>query len=176
MIDLQTARLRLRVPQLSDLEAWAALDADPIATRFIGGVETRDGSRAGFDQVLRMWRDQGASLFSVLDASDGRWLGRVGPWLPKGALGTEIGWALAPSAQGKGYATEAARAVIDWAFATLDWSEVIHCITPGNTASVAVAERLGARWMRADIEVDGSPVDVFGQSRQAWLAQSNTGV
>lgn len=90
--------------------------------------------------------------------------------------GTEIGWALAPSAQGKGYATEAARAVIDWAFATLDWSEVIHCITPGNTASVAVAERLGARWMRADIEADGSPVDVFGQSRQAWLAQSNTGV
>ena len=105
----------------------------------------------------------------------GRWVGRVGPWLPEGAIGTEVGWAISPIAWGKGYATEAAHAAIAWAFDHLGWTDVIHCIDAPNTASIAVAERLGSAWLRADHEADGKEVQVYGQSRNAWRAANPAG-
>src|SRR5690348_17880720 len=53
-------------------------------------------------------------------------------------------WTLAREAWGKGYATEAATAAIDWTFANLGWKQIIHCIAPENSASQAVAKRLGS--------------------------------
>lgn len=96
----------------------------------------------------------------MLEKASGRWLGRAGPWIPEGAIGTEIGWALHPTAQGQGYAVEAAREAMRWAFATLGWREVIHCIDLPNLRSIAVAERLGSRLLRRDGETL-----IYGQSR-----------
>jgi RimJ/RimL family protein N-acetyltransferase len=169
---LQTPRLILRPPAGEDFEAWAALDADEVATRFIGGVSGRAESWRGLAWAVGMWGLKGCGLFSVLERDGGRWLGRVGPWVPEGALGTEIGWAIAREAWGRGYATEAAAATMDWAFAELGWSEVIHCIDAPNSASIAVAERLGSRWLRADFEGD-KPVEVYGQSRAEWAARAS---
>lgn len=115
-----------------------------------------------------MWALRGYGLFSVIERASGRWVGRVGPWVPEGALGTEVGWAIAPDAWGKGYATEAAEAAIGWAFDTLGWREVIHCIDAPNTASIAVAERLGSAWLRQAREADGKLVEIYGQSAEAW--------
>jgi RimJ/RimL family protein N-acetyltransferase len=75
-----------------------------------------------------------------------------------------VGWALTPSAWGRGYATEAARAAMAWAFDNLGWTEVIHCIDPANTASIAVAERLRSRKLREQ-QKDGALVAIYGQSR-----------
>ena len=81
---------------------------------------------------------------------------------------------LAREAWGKGYATEGAAAAIDWAFDTLGWSEVIHCIAPDNVASQAVAQRLGSRQLRSTnlpAPFEAMQVDVWGQSREEWHAR-----
>src|SRR3546814_17538372 len=59
--------------------------------------------------------------------------------------GNEVGWTFHRDAWGKGYATEAATAAMDYAFDTLGWDRVIHCIDPDNLASQRVALRLGSQ-------------------------------
>ena len=71
-------------------------------------------------------------MFSVIEKSTGRWVGRLAPWTPDGWPGTEVGWGIARDRCGLGYATEAATAAIDWAFDALGWSEVIHVIDVGK--------------------------------------------
>lgn len=171
---LETARLLLRPPIESDLDGWAGLDADERVTAFIGGREDRAGAWRGLALAVGMWSLRGCGLFSVIEKHSGAWVGRVGPWLPEGAIGTEIGWAFAGAAQGKGYATESARAAIDWAFDTLGWTDVIHCIDADNAASIAVASRLGSAWLREATEADGKVVQVYSQTRGQWLASGPT--
>jgi len=124
---------------------------------------------SGGDVALR-----GCGLFSVIERDTGAWIGRVGPWMPEGALGPEIGWAFSSAAQGRGYATEAAKAAMDWAFYTLQWTEVIHGIDIGNTASIAVARRLGSTWLREAAEPDGQVTQIYGQSRSQWLSKTES--
>jgi RimJ/RimL family protein N-acetyltransferase len=169
-VALETARLTLRPPIEADLDAWAALDSDPDATRFIGGLQTREQSRRGMATVTRMWAQRGCSLFSVIERATGNWVGRVGPWVPDGHIGTEIGWAIARTSWGNGYAVEAAAAAIMWAFESLAWTEVIHCIDAPNQPSIDVATRLGSIWMREDRDVGGAIVQVYGQPRARWFA------
>ena len=164
-VTLETARLVLRRPIEADLEGWAVLDADAAATRFIGGTRNRADAWLGLASAVGMWSLRGCGLFSVIDKASGRWIGRIGAWLPEGAIGTEIGWALLPAAHGQGYATEGAGAAMRWAFEQLGWSEAIHRIDTANLASIAVAERLGSRWLRAEGEVQ-----VYGQTLEAWRA------
>ena len=111
---LETARLILRPPVEGDLDDWAALDADERVTTWIGGPQDRAASWRGLATVAGMWALRGCGLFSVIEKESGAWVGRAGPWMPEGALGTEIGWAFAGAAHGRGYATEAAGAAMDW--------------------------------------------------------------
>jgi RimJ/RimL family protein N-acetyltransferase len=115
----------------------------------------------------------GFGNFSVIEKATGRWIGRIGPWQPEGWPGTEVGWALTSEAWGRGYAVEGATATIDWAFDALGWTEVVHCIEPANTRSAKVAERLGSRILRPGTLPDpiNLPVDVWGQTREAWFAR-----
>lgn len=171
MISLKTPRLILRTPQSSDLDPWAGLDSDPQASLYIGGVQTLAQSRTGLSAAIEMWQRKGCGLFSVIEQESGRWIGRTGPWVPKDALGTEVGWAFCTWAQGNGYATEAAKTAMDWAFQTLGWTETIHCIDKSNTPSIAVAHRLGSKWLRSGVEADGKPVEIYGQTRDEWRAR-----
>jgi RimJ/RimL family protein N-acetyltransferase len=160
---LETARLILRPPIETDLDAWATLDADETATRHIGGPKNRAQAWLGLAAAAGMWSLRGCGLFSVIEKASGRWIGRIGPWLPEDAIGTEIGWAVLPAAQGQGYAVEGADAAMCWTFEALGWTEVIHCIDADNLPSIAVARRLGARWLRAE-----GAVQVYGQTRDQW--------
>lgn len=110
-------------------------------------------------------------MFSLIDRASGRWIGRLGPWIPEGWPGPEVGWAIIPEAQGRDYATEGASAAIDWAFEHLGWGRLIHTIEPLNTASQAVALRLGSRKQgpgRLPAPYEATCVDVWGQSRDDW--------
>ena len=170
---LETPRLILRPPMPEDFDAYVAFMADE-ATRFIGGPQTRETAWRGFVSIAGAWAMQGASLFAVVEKSTGRWIGRVGPWVPEGWPGTEVGWGLTREATGKGYAVEAATAAIDWAFDHLGWTEVVHCIDPENVASQRVAARLGSVNRgpgKLPAPIDHYPVDVWGQSREAWRAR-----
>jgi RimJ/RimL family protein N-acetyltransferase len=139
--------------------------------RYLGGVQPRSASWRSVMATAGAWALQGFGMFSLIEKSSGLWVGRVGPLHPDGWPGTEVGWGLAREDWGKGYATESAAAAIDWAFDTLGWTEVVHCIDPANAASQNVARRLGSavlREGRMPAPFDEGPVQIWGQSREAW--------
>ena len=98
----------------------------------------------------------------------------MGPWYPEGWPGTEVGWGILPRYWGRGYATEASAASMDWAFAELGWDEIIHTIDPRNEASIKVAQKLGAEPRgpgRLPAPYDAAPVEIWGQTREQWFAR-----
>jgi RimJ/RimL family protein N-acetyltransferase len=171
---LETERLILRPPAAEDFEGWAAFMADEEATRHLGGVQARSTAWRGMMQMAGAWAIHGFSMFSVIEKASGRWVGRLGPWKPEGWPGEEVGWGVIRDVWGRGYATEGARAAMDWAFDTLGWTSVIHCISPANTASQNVARRLGSSILSRGYlpaPFDQELVDIWGQSREAWRAR-----
>lgn len=176
-IRIETERLILRPPRAEDFDAYAAKMADAEATRFTGGEQVRAVAWRGFLASAGAWMIQGFSMFSVIEKASGRWLGRLGPWYPEGWPGTEVGWGLVRDAWGKGYAYEGSVAAIDWAFANLGWSEVIHSIHPDNHASQALAKRLGSTCRgpgRLPAPYEASPIEIWGQTREQWLRRAQT--
>ena len=142
---IETGRLKLRMWQASDIAPNTAMLTDPASGRFI----TADGKPVtdafvGWRNAAIMsghWALHGFGLFVVEEKSSGKFVGRVGPWFPPGWPGFEVGWGIAREFRGKGYAVEAARASIDWAFARFEIDRIVHCIDCENTASQAVARR-----------------------------------
>ena len=171
---LETERLILRPPKQADLDGWAQMMGDEEAARYIGGVQPRAASWRGLASMAGSWSLLGFGMFSVVEKDTGRWVGRIGPWMPEGWPGTEVGWGLDRRYWGKGYAAEAAAATIDWVFDELGWTEVIHCIDPANINSQNVAKRLGSENRgpgKLPPPYEEAPVEIWGQSREAWRAR-----
>lgn len=178
MNEILTDRLLLRPPIAADFEGFARFAADPEVMRYLGGVQPRAIAWRGFLTMVGAWQVQGFAMFSVIERSTGTWIGRVGPWQPEGWPGTEVGWGLCSEYQGKGYALEAAVVSIDWAFEHLGWTEVIHSIDPANTPSQALARRLGSTNRgpgRLPPPFETAPIDIWGQSREAWRQRRANG-
>lgn len=171
---IETERLVLRPPQPQDFEGWALLMADEASARHIGGPKPRAVAWRGFLSVAGAWAIQGFGAFSLLERSSGRWLGWSGPWHPPGWPAGEVGWCLLPEAWRQGYATEAARAVIDWVFEALAWPEMVHLIPPDIPASQRLAGRLGARrqgLFTMPPPFAGEQVELWRQHRADWTAR-----
>lgn len=171
---LETARLILREWQATDADAYAVLTADPEVMRYTGGVMDPEQSWRSMALHAGHWTLRGYGNWVAERASDGEFLGRVGLWNPEGWLGLEIGWTLARNAWGNGYATEAARAAMYWAWTALNTPRLISVIHPDNTASARVAERLGMAWLRSE-DLRGQTVSVFGIERPADPGPSASG-
>jgi len=170
-IEIETPRLLLRTPQLADFLPYAAFTADDLSMRFIGGAQLRHTAWRSFMVMAGAWALQGFAMFSVVERETGRWVGRVGPWQPDGWPGTEVGWGIVRDRCGRGYAAEAAAAAIDWAFASLGWTDVIHVIDVGNVASQRVAAKLGSVNRgpgRLPAPYDDAVVEIWGQSVSDW--------
>jgi len=173
---IETERLKLRPWCDADVAPNTAMLADPLSGRFI----TADGKPVtdafvGWRNAAIMaghWALHGFGMFVVEEKQSGRFVGRVGPWLPRGWPGFEVGWGIASEFRGKGYAVEAARAAIDWSFASFELDRIIHCIDCENTASQGVARRLGAEQQR-QIDLFGHAADVWVTTRDRWTAQLN---
>ena len=167
---LETPRLRLRVPEIADFARFAEMFADP-GTHHIGGPLNRGDAWRRFLQMPGAWMVQGFAMFSVVEKSSGRWMGQAGPWCPDGWPGTEVGYSFHVDARGKGYATEACVAAMDYAFDTLGWDEVIQTIDPANASSQSVARRLGARLRGPGClppPFETHPIEIWGQTRAEW--------
>lgn len=169
---LETARLILRPTRAEDFDAWAAMMTDAQATIFVGGLQSRSVAWRGFVGMAGAWAIQGFGMFSLIEKDSGRWVGRVGPWLPEGWPVTEVGWVLPRDCWGRGYAMESAIAAIDWVFEHLGWTEVVHSIHPDNAASQAVARRLGSRIRGSGLLPEPmvpAEADFWRQSREEWF-------
>ncbi|MEP6898462.1 MAG: GNAT family N-acetyltransferase [Rhodanobacter sp.] len=174
---IETERLILRLPQREDFDGYAEMMADEETARHIGGHLSRAAAWRKFLQMPGAWAVQGFGMFSIIAKADGRWLGQLGPWKPEGWPGNEIGWAFCRDAWGRGYATEAAGVAIDWAFDQLGWTDIIHCIDPGNIASQKLARRLGSRILRTGrlpSPYEDHVTDIWGQTRSQWLNARRT--
>ena len=174
-VQVETARLVLRPPRAEDLDAWAGMMADEETARYIGGVQPRAVTWRALMTMIGAWHAQGFAMFSVLEKSTGRWVGRLGPWMPEGWPGPEVGWAIVRDCWGRGYATEGSIAATDWAFDHLGWTRVIHSIAPENIRSQVVARRLGSQNLgpgALPAPFESARVDIWGQSRDQWRAGS----
>lgn len=140
---LQSERLTLRPHRLDDFDAYAAMWATEDSI-YMGGPEDRNMAWHLFAAEIASWSLQGFGYWTLERRSDGALLGGCGFSHPPVFPERELGWYLYPEAQGHGYATEAARAARDHAFGTLGWTTLVSYIDPENSASISVAERLGA--------------------------------
>ncbi|HTI31670.1 MAG TPA: GNAT family N-acetyltransferase [Sphingomonas sp.] len=162
---LITPRLTLRAATRADFEAYAAMWADERVTNFIGG-EPRDRtlSWTKFTQGTGLWPLIGYGYWLAFERDSGAYVGVGGlacfeRGVPSLDGFPEAGWAFGANSWGKGYATEFMCAVLDWSDAQ-GLSETRCIISPGNDASVRVAQKLGFERI-----ADDGPYMVF--SRQA---------
>jgi RimJ/RimL family protein N-acetyltransferase len=143
-----TARLRLRSWRLTDADAFAALHADPEVMSDYGGPIDRSESDAKLARYRAAFAEHGYARWAI-EAHNGAFLGYTGcgQAVADHPLGphTDIGWRLVRSAWGRGYATEAAGAALDDAFARLRLAHVLAYTAPDNVRSQAVMKRLGLR-------------------------------
>lgn len=144
---LETARLTLRAPGMADFEPFAAFYAGPRSS-FVGGPLTREGAWRMLAMEIGHWTLAGFGRWTCVETQTGTPVGLVGAFAPEGWPEPEIGYDLFDGHEGRGFATEAARAARGFAYDTLGWSTAISLIKPDNTASKGVATRLGARFER----------------------------
>ncbi|MDW4497301.1 GNAT family N-acetyltransferase [Sulfitobacter sp. D35] len=141
---LETERLRLRAPRLSDFERWAEFFASERSVHERGMRPRAEAWRTWTSDVA-LWTLRGYGPFGVEDRATGAYLGEVGIYHPDHYPEPELGWFVVPEAEGKGFAAEAARAVMDWTRKDLGWTRLINIIEPANDRSIALGLRLGGR-------------------------------
>lgn len=146
---VQSERLLLRQWREEDLAPVAALNADPEVREYFPGLMSQEESDAQVAKFIELINENGWGFWAAERMEDGQCIGFIGlnrvsfdaPFTPA----VEIGWRLARPFWGKGYATEGARAALDFAFNELDLGEVVAFTVVSNQRSRAVMERLGMR-------------------------------
>ena len=176
---IETARLVMRSWRDDDLAPFQAICSDPEVMATLGPLLDIDETRALIERVRRRDAEDGHSFWALERLEDERLVGWCG--VIRGNVGpvdgkAEIGWRLARDCWGVGYATEAARDAIDWAFANLPDDDVWAITWQGNDRSRAVMERLGMR-RHPDLDFDhpklaeGDPLRphvTYSIARNAW--------
>lgn len=159
---LNTERLTLRGFRADDLDSYASYCADARFMQFLmtGQPISREDTWRNMASTLGHWALRGYGVFAVARRADGQLLGFSGLLNPLGWPGPEVCWALGPGHWGQGYATEAVRAVIPWAFQQVDTAQLISLIHPDNHPSIALAQRVGEHF-REDIQFMGKTFHVY---------------
>jgi len=144
---LETARLRLREMVPDDIGFVSAMLADPEVSLYYERRFSADEARTWLQRQRDRYARDGHGLWLVVDRETGDPIGQVGLAMQEveGVRRPEVGWLLHRPFWGKGYATEAAAATRDAAFARWRYRQVISLIRPVNEASRRVAERIGMR-------------------------------
>src|SRR5437763_15720557 len=158
MVTLETDRLTLRMLRESGFGAYAEMGGAAEVMRYIGDGQplARPMAWRNLAQMVGHWSLRGYGLWAAEERSSGALVGRIGFWNPDGWPGFELGWMLRRSFWGRGYATEGARAALQFAFTRLGQPHVISLIRAENAASIRVAQRLGERLL-GPTEVMGKP-------------------
>ncbi len=152
---LQTPRLTLRRWRSGDREPFAAINADPRVMEHFLAPLSRGQSDELIERIEHGFDEHGFGLWALEVRGGGELIGLTGLSVPEFEAGftpaVEVGWRLAATAWGQGYATEAARAALGFGFERCGLEEVVSFTSAGNRRSRAVMERIG---MRRDAEGD----------------------
>jgi len=144
--EIETDRLLLRSWRSADVKPMTAINSDPDVARWLGPIDpSRTAER--IEAWLEHWSRLGFGLWAVDERASGDFVGRVGlmrhdDWTAS-AHDAEIGWTLAKSAWGRGYATEAAQAALGWAQPRPELNAIISITLPDNVRSRRVMQKLG---------------------------------
>lgn len=168
---LETAQLKLRPFRPGDLDAHAAIMADPTVVRHLGATPfSREDSWRRLLCGPGMWSFLGFGYWAVERREDGAFIGQVGfgdfkrDMEPSIEGLPEMGWILAPAAQGRGLCSEAVAAGLAWADTHLDTREIVAIIDPDNAPSIRVAEKAGFA-ERLEAVYRDEPILLFRRSR-----------
>lgn len=157
--EFTTDRLRLRAYREDDLDALATFMADD-RSQYVGGPKTRDECWRMLSSLLGHWALRGYGMWLVAEKDTDAPVGSVGIINPEGWDEPELGWSLFNGSEGKGYGTEAAVAARAYAATHFGIPAPISYIDPRNTASLALAKRIGATFEREGA-VMGKPCHVY---------------
>ncbi|WP_340378136.1 GNAT family N-acetyltransferase [Streptomyces sp. SS7] len=170
--ELPTERLLLRQWRDTDLDPLAEMEADPEVMRYIGDGSpgTRERSAAALERMRAGWDERGFGLFAAEESETGELIGWVGlavpAFLPEVLPAVEIGWRLRRRSWGRGYATEAARVVLAFAFEEAGLDRVVSICHVDNLASARVMTKLGMTLDRTThVPGHGRRVHVMSRSR-----------
>ncbi len=159
---ITTERLLLRMLEQSDFEDYAAIHTDPEVTRFTTRTHLdRMETWRHLAMIVGHWHLRGFGMWGVFARDNGQLVGRVGFLQPEGWPDFELGWTMGRASWGKGYAPEAARACLDYAFDVMKRDRVISLIDPNNIASIRVAEKIGET-VEGETEIGGHRVLIYG--------------
>lgn len=151
---IETERLVLRQWRDADRDPWAAMNADAEVMEFFPSTLTREQADGFVDHVAAHIDRHGWGLFATEVRASGDFIGFVGlapaSFEAHFTPAVEIGWRLTRAAWGSGYATEAARAVLDMGFRELGLDEIVSFTAVDNLPSRAVMQRIGLRHDPAD--------------------------
>jgi RimJ/RimL family protein N-acetyltransferase len=158
-----TERLRFREMLEADLDEMAALLGDPEVMRYYPRPRTREEALGWIEWSRRSYAEHGHGLW-VVETHDGDFVGDCGlTWQPVGGQQVlEVGYHVVPALQGRGYATEAARACVDLGLGAIGESRVVAIIHPDNAPSRRVAVKVGLR-LQEETQVHGLRAVVYGR-------------
>ena len=163
---LTTERLLLRMLQDSDFEQYAAIHTDAEVTKFTTRTHlSRMDAWRHLAMIVGHWHLRGFGMWGVFEKSTGALVGRVGFHQPDGWPDFELGWTIGRNWWGKGYAPEAARRCVEFAFREMNRDHLISLIDPLNTASIRVAERIGET-VQGEHQLDEHKLLVYGIARE----------
>lgn len=170
---LETTHLRLRAHTVADFDACSAMWADPNVVRYIGGKPSTPSQT--WQRILTymgLWKALSYGYWAIEEKRTGKFIGEIGFADFKRDIAAsmrevpEIGFALASDAHGKGYATQALRAVLDWGDAHLPSKRTVALVSEGNAVSLHMLQQAGyAIFDKA--EFNGSPVLFLERSAPA---------
>ncbi len=145
---LETERLVLRGPAPRDFDPMIAFLTDRTRAEGFGAYDNRHDAWRWIALSVGHWHIHGYGYFTIQDRATGQPAGITGIWNPDGWPEPELGWVVFDGYEGRGIAFEAAARAREWAYDTLGFTTLTSNIVPGNTRSVALAERLGAWFER----------------------------
>jgi RimJ/RimL family protein N-acetyltransferase len=171
---IETERLLLRPTQLTDVESLVALWVDPTVTQYMGGPRNGDELRRAFAEEARSGLQHEFDLMPVLEKATGRVVGHAGLSSKEvdGRAEVEVVYVFGPSAWGKGYATEAAQALRDYAFGRGGLARIIALVDPDNVASARVAAKAQLHYERDTRRPRGKIMAVYAASRTETMGPS----
>lgn len=158
---IETNRLVLRALGAEDFSVYERFYADAEASAAYGGPMNSGAAWRRLAIDLGHWRLRGFGMWAVVVKGSGQMVGGAGLFWPQGWPRSELTWWIVPEARRNGYAFEASRAVVDFAYRELGWSQVETHMNDENVAARSLALKLGGRVIAREVFPDGLSRNVY---------------